>query len=301
MARWISGSWSAEGFCPKAPSDCPFDEKPPCLAPLVETKGWIGERYDAGAGLQFLNARYYDPELAVFIQPDWFEVTKAGVGTNRYSYSANDPVNLRDPEGNESESAADPAQDEDKEDAEKKRDRRTRDLSKKATKFLGAVGKLIEAWELAEDLEGLNNEVNKLYRGLSKKDIDTLVMEGIFVPNDPTASVSPEQHALGVRPTQFISLSKRRAVAEHFATSSVPSRKDVGPSGWVAVLDGQKLFFSGNLRMHSNFAGYSRGARSHVLKDSEVLYEGNIPKGVMIEPCRVPAGPEFEHYDGPIQ
>ncbi len=37
----------------------------------------------------------------MFIQPDWFEVTKAGVGTNRYSYSFNDPVNLRDPSGNE--------------------------------------------------------------------------------------------------------------------------------------------------------------------------------------------------------
>jgi len=57
-------------------------------------------RYDADAGLQFLNARYYDPELGLFIQPDWFEITEAGVGTNRYSYSFNDPVNLRDPNGN---------------------------------------------------------------------------------------------------------------------------------------------------------------------------------------------------------
>ncbi len=65
-----------------------------------ETKGFIGERYDADAGLQFLNARYYDPELGLFIQPDWLEVTEAGVGTNRYSYSFNDPVNLRDPNGN---------------------------------------------------------------------------------------------------------------------------------------------------------------------------------------------------------
>jgi len=65
-----------------------------------ETKGFIGERYDADAGLQFLNARYYDPELGLFIQPDWLEVTEAGVGANRYSYSFNDPVNLRDPNGN---------------------------------------------------------------------------------------------------------------------------------------------------------------------------------------------------------
>lgn len=66
-----------------------------------ETKGWIGERHDADAGLQYLNARYYDPVLGLFIQPDWFEVTKPGVGTNRFSYSHNDPVNKFDPGGNE--------------------------------------------------------------------------------------------------------------------------------------------------------------------------------------------------------
>jgi len=36
----------------------------------------------------------------MFIQPDWCEVTQAGVGTNRYAYSGNDPVNLSDPGGN---------------------------------------------------------------------------------------------------------------------------------------------------------------------------------------------------------
>lgn len=65
-----------------------------------ETRGWIGERYDAGAKLQYLNARYYDPELGLFLQPDWFEVTNPFVGTNRYAYSLNDPVNFADPGGN---------------------------------------------------------------------------------------------------------------------------------------------------------------------------------------------------------
>jgi len=68
---------------------------------VPEDKGYIGERYDRGAGLQYLNARYYDPDLALFTSPDWFEVTQPGVGTNRYSYSFNVPVNLRDPEGNQ--------------------------------------------------------------------------------------------------------------------------------------------------------------------------------------------------------
>lgn len=67
---------------------------------LWNTDAARGERYDEDAGLQYLNARYYDPELGRFIQPDWFEVTEPGVGTNRYAYSFNDPVNLMDPGGN---------------------------------------------------------------------------------------------------------------------------------------------------------------------------------------------------------
>lgn len=71
------------------------------LTTADESKGYNGERYDGDAGLQYLNARYYDPKLGMFIQPDWWEVTKAGVGTNPYSYSFGDPVNKSDPSGHE--------------------------------------------------------------------------------------------------------------------------------------------------------------------------------------------------------
>ncbi len=82
---------------------------------MPESHSWIGERLDADAGLLRrgkqspglfsrsllnLNARYYDPELAMFIQPDWLDVTKKGVGTNRYAYAGDDPVNGTDPGGN---------------------------------------------------------------------------------------------------------------------------------------------------------------------------------------------------------
>ena len=81
----------------------PFGEQSEWLSAAQttpEAKGWIGERFDADAGLQYLNARYYDPLLGMFLQPDWFEVMQPGVGTNRFSYSANDPVNGIDPGGN---------------------------------------------------------------------------------------------------------------------------------------------------------------------------------------------------------
>ncbi|CAN1576149.1 Rhs repeat-associated core [Paracoccaceae bacterium] len=96
---------SAAGVKLEAAIYKPFGEQSEWVLPgnvAPETKGWIGERFDADAGLQYLNARYYDPELSLFLQPDWFEVTKPGVGTNRFSYSFNDPVNKIDPGGNQS-------------------------------------------------------------------------------------------------------------------------------------------------------------------------------------------------------
>ncbi len=67
-----------------------------------EEHSFIGERFDASTGLLYLNARYYDPALGRFMQPDWWEVRRAGVGTNRYAYSFNDPVNLSDRNGHAS-------------------------------------------------------------------------------------------------------------------------------------------------------------------------------------------------------
>ncbi|OWV82249.1 hypothetical protein ATY77_03155 [Rhizobium sp. R634] len=62
-------------------------------------KGYIGERFDPETGLMYLNARYYDPAFGRFISPDDWDPTKEGVGTNRYSYSENDPINKSDPNG----------------------------------------------------------------------------------------------------------------------------------------------------------------------------------------------------------
>ncbi|MER2510258.1 MAG: RHS repeat-associated core domain-containing protein [Amaricoccus sp.] len=80
----------------------PFGEARTVVAGTIpaETKGFVGERYDAAPELQYLNARYYDPELSLFVSPDWLEVTDPRVGTNRYAYAGNSPVNLSDPGGN---------------------------------------------------------------------------------------------------------------------------------------------------------------------------------------------------------
>ncbi|MBU0644272.1 MAG: RHS repeat-associated core domain-containing protein [Alphaproteobacteria bacterium] len=95
---------AADGSLVKTSTYAPFGEATDEMLSLTkaeETKGFIGERFDVDAGLQYLNARYYDPRLGLFIQPDWLDPTQPGVGTNRFAYSANDPVNLSDPSGNE--------------------------------------------------------------------------------------------------------------------------------------------------------------------------------------------------------
>ena len=50
--------------------------------------------------LTTLFALFASQASAMFIQPDWFDPTQPGVGTNRYAYSHNDPVNITDPNGN---------------------------------------------------------------------------------------------------------------------------------------------------------------------------------------------------------
>ncbi len=66
---------------------------------MTTAKGYIGERHDPETGLIYLNARYMDPKFGRFISPDDWDPIKDGVGTNRYAYAENDPVNKSDPNG----------------------------------------------------------------------------------------------------------------------------------------------------------------------------------------------------------
>ncbi|HTE17896.1 MAG TPA: RHS repeat-associated core domain-containing protein [Armatimonadota bacterium] len=58
--------------------------------------GGVGYESDAPNGLQLLGARYYDPAVGRFLNPD--PISYAG-GLNLYAYCENDPVNAVDPSG----------------------------------------------------------------------------------------------------------------------------------------------------------------------------------------------------------
>jgi RHS repeat-associated protein len=68
-------------------------------AVLPTSKGYINERFDFETGLQYLHARYYDPNLGRFLTPDTWDPMLPGVDINRYAYAGNDPVNGSDANG----------------------------------------------------------------------------------------------------------------------------------------------------------------------------------------------------------
>lgn len=85
----------------------PYGEELQTVALVPETKAFIGERQDDETGLLYLHARYYDPTLGRFLQPDTLDPDIAGVDVNRYAYALDDPINKSDPNGHYIESAWD--------------------------------------------------------------------------------------------------------------------------------------------------------------------------------------------------
>ncbi len=66
---------------------------------LVTDHTFTGQKYD-NSGLQFFNARYYDPQIGTFISPDTIVPEPSLViDYNRYAYSRGNPLRLVDPSG----------------------------------------------------------------------------------------------------------------------------------------------------------------------------------------------------------
>jgi RHS repeat-associated protein len=62
-------------------------------------RGWIGQVEDQETGLSYLNARYYDPALGVFLSPDPVIDEDRPKTVNPYAYSLNNPTTNSDPTG----------------------------------------------------------------------------------------------------------------------------------------------------------------------------------------------------------
>jgi RHS repeat-associated protein len=61
---------------------------------------FTGQILDEDTGLYYYSARYYDPLLARFIQPDTVLPDQSSQALNRYTYCNNNPLIFTDPSGN---------------------------------------------------------------------------------------------------------------------------------------------------------------------------------------------------------
>ena len=70
-----------------------------CPSPTTSLR-FTGQREDDTIGLYFYNARYYNPALGRFSQPDTIVPNPGNPGSlNRYSYVLNNPLRYTDPTG----------------------------------------------------------------------------------------------------------------------------------------------------------------------------------------------------------
>ena len=66
---------------------------------IATDRGFLGQVEDAATGLSYLNARYYDTSIGLFISADALYDTGKVKSLNPYSYSANNPTTFADPSG----------------------------------------------------------------------------------------------------------------------------------------------------------------------------------------------------------
>jgi RHS repeat-associated protein len=125
-------------------------------AVLPTSKGYINERFDLETGLQYLHARYYDPNLGRFLTPDTWDPMLPGVDINRYAYAGNDPINMSDPNGHSRD---------DRSDEDKLREREQRKKTAERTAGDGAkiAGPMDEA--IAEEWFDKKMKLDQLMRG----------------------------------------------------------------------------------------------------------------------------------------
>ena len=78
----------------------PFGESLNPPASNADQDGFTGHIRDTATGLTYMQTRYYDPVIGRFLSNDPVGFAQGGVDYfNRYSYTANDPVNNFDPDG----------------------------------------------------------------------------------------------------------------------------------------------------------------------------------------------------------
>lgn len=73
--------------------------------PVKDGPGYAGHVLDVATGLNYMQQRYYDPDLGRFLSVDPVAVRPIGDNFNRYWYANNNPYRFKDPDGRDCVSA----------------------------------------------------------------------------------------------------------------------------------------------------------------------------------------------------
>jgi RHS repeat-associated protein len=75
--------------------------------PVKNGPGYTGHALDVATGLNYMQQRYYDPDIGRFLSVDPVTAdSSTGANFNRYKYAANNPYTFIDPDGREEEAWA---------------------------------------------------------------------------------------------------------------------------------------------------------------------------------------------------
>ena len=212
------------------------------IGSAITGRAYINERYDGEAhiGLQYLHARYYDPNLPRFLSPDTWDPILAGVDFNRYAYAGNDPINGSDPNGHWMEGKDDTW------DAHSGQE--TQHETKKANQAKVVEAEVKKNWKALSEIPGhfWNHSIRKAYIDITK----SLAKGPLSALSDFTSAI-PNPTAQGPRIVEGVSKlvgglrqlnrTKPAATSGEFSITNwegYPGRAPK-PSGSVKMLEGE--------------------------------------------------------------
>lgn len=77
----------------------PYGKQRGSTGTIPTERGWIGQTHDTSTGLQYLNARYYDPDTGRFSSVDPVVDVDQPASSDRYGYGHSSPATKSDPGG----------------------------------------------------------------------------------------------------------------------------------------------------------------------------------------------------------
>ncbi|MEZ5812989.1 MAG: RHS repeat-associated core domain-containing protein, partial [Rhizobiaceae bacterium] len=223
---------------------------------------------------------YMDPKFGRFISPDDWDPVLEGVGTNRYAYAENDPVNKADNNGHQAaapgEEASDPDGDTFSDEAMPEVEDTPIDKPQPTIfDYILALNPVVQIAIAIDEIVREDKPPNLVYRALRNDDNP---IEGLEARSPGNPSVSLADHVLDNdrNNSRYISTSKSRETAKNYA------RSKAGSLGNVAVIDLGKVEQSKVADISNGGTGNTQ-ADNQAMADQEVAVIDSIPAEAVVD------------------